>query len=132
MKISLYEFQKLGDSRGSLVVLEQEKNIPFEIKRVYYMFETKKDIRRGYHAHKKLNQIAVVLKGECKIHLDDGKSTSEVVMNDPTKGLLLEPLVWHEMFEYSSDCILMILADDVYDENDYIRNKDEFYEIVNK
>lgn len=130
MNVEFLNFQKLFDNRGKLIVIEEINNVPFDIKRIYYMFDTCKDVKRGFHAHKKLKQIAIAIKGECKILLDDGTSKLTIRLNDPTKGLVLEPLIWHEMFDYSADCILMVIANDVYDESDYIRNINEFYEIV--
>jgi dTDP-4-dehydrorhamnose 3,5-epimerase-like enzyme len=128
MKVELIPFQKHGDERGMLVALEEIKNVPFEIKRVYYMFGTQAEIRRGYHAHKQLRQLAIPINGSCKILLDDGKEKVDLLLDNPALGLLIEPSIWHEMYDYSSDCILLVLASDVYDENDYIRRYDEFIE----
>ncbi|AWH89661.1 sugar 3,4-ketoisomerase [Limnobaculum parvum] len=132
MEIQLIPLQKHGDERGLLIALEEEKNIPFPIKRVYYMFDTLKDIRRGYHAHKSIRQIAIAVRGQCKFHLDDGKLKKQVLLDDPAKGLLIEPYIWHEMYDFSDDCILMVLANDFYDEADYIRNYTEFMEDINE
>ena len=126
MKIEIIAFPEYGDERGTLVVLEQHKEVPFDIKRIYYMFGTQKEIRRGYHAHKKTRQLAIPVKGQCKILLDDGYETTEVLLNEPGRGVMIEPMVWHEMFDYSEDCVLLVLADDFYDESDYIRNYDVF------
>ena len=128
MKVELIPLQKHGDERGMLVALEEIKNVPFEIKRVYYMFGTQAEIRRGYHAHKQLRQLAIPINGSCKILLDDGKDKVDLLLDNPALGLLIEPSIWHEMYDYSSDCILLVLASDVYDENDYIRRYDEFIE----
>ncbi|WP_133629885.1 MULTISPECIES: sugar 3,4-ketoisomerase [Gammaproteobacteria] len=128
MKIELIPLQKHGDERGMLVALEQTKNVPFEIKRVYYMFGTQTNVRRGYHAHKKLRQLAIPVSGSCRFLLDDGSEKVELLIDNPSLGLLIEPTMWHEMYDYSSDCILLVLASDVYDESDYIRNYDEFIE----
>ncbi|EIF0169634.1 WxcM-like domain-containing protein, partial [Escherichia coli] len=122
--------QKHGDERGMLVALEQAKNIPFEIKRVYYMFGTQGNVRRGYHAHKKIRQVAIPLNGSCRFHLDNGREKIDVVLDDPALGLLIEPGVWHEMYDYSKNCILLVLASDIYDENDYIRNYEDFMRSV--
>ncbi|EFN7723508.1 WxcM-like domain-containing protein, partial [Escherichia coli] len=119
-----------GDERGMLVALEQAKNIPFEIKRVYYMFGTQGNVRRGYHAHKKIRQVAIPLNGSCRFHLDNGREKIDVVLDDPALGLLIEPGVWHEMYDYSKNCILLVLASDIYDENDYIRNYEDFMRSV--
>lgn len=124
--MKLIQLSKKGDDRGSLVVVEQGKDIPMEIKRVYYMFDTLRDVRRGFHAHKKLTQVAIPIAGSCRFLLDDGKNVENVLLDSPTVGLLIEPMIWHEMYDYSEDCVLMVLADDFYDESDYIRSYDDF------
>lgn len=128
MKVELIPLQKHGDERGMLVALEQTKNVSFEIKRVYYMFATQASVRRGYHAHKKLRQLAIPVNGSCRFMLDDGKERVDILLDNPALGLLIEPSIWHEMYDYSSDCILLVLASDIYDESDYIRSYDEFME----
>jgi dTDP-4-dehydrorhamnose 3,5-epimerase-like enzyme len=130
MNIQFIQFQSHGDDRGSLVSLEQNKNIPFDIKRVYYLFSTKEDVRRGFHAHKKLKQLAVVLKGSCRFLLDDGTEKIELLLDNPSQGLYIESFIWREMFDFSEDCVLMVLADSIYDEDDYIRDYEEFKKIV--
>ncbi|AXX02653.1 WxcM-like domain-containing protein [Cronobacter sakazakii] len=130
MKIEIINFPKHGDERGALVVLEEQKSVPFNVKRIYYMFDTKKDVRRGFHAHKKLRQLAIPVQGHCKFLLDDGNESIEILVDNPTQGLMIEPMIWHEMFDYSENCVLMVLADDYYDESDYIRNYEEFKQRV--
>ncbi len=130
MNVEFIPLQKHGDERGMLVALEQAKNIPFEIKRVYYMFGTQGNVRRGYHAHKKIRQVAIPVNGSCRFHLDNGREKIDVVLDDPALGLLIEPGVWHEMYDYSKNCILLVLASDIYDENDYIRNYEDFMRSV--
>ncbi|EBC5569517.1 WxcM-like domain-containing protein, partial [Salmonella enterica] len=88
MKIQFISLQEHSDERGSLIALEESNNIPFQIKRVYYIFNTKKDVRRGFHAHKKLFQVAIVIKGSCYFLLDDGFEQKNIILNDPSKGLL--------------------------------------------
>ncbi|NIF31116.1 WxcM-like domain-containing protein [Enterobacter sp. Cy-643] len=126
MKIELIPLQIHGDERGSLVALETEKNIPFEIRRVYYLFDTKKDVIRGYHAHKALKQVAIAVRGSCKFTLDDGHERVDVILNNPAQGLLIESFMWREMSEFSDDCVLMVLADSQYDESDYVRDYEQF------
>lgn len=130
MKVELIPLQRHGDERGMLVALEQTRNVPFEIKRVYYMFGTQTNVRRGYHAHKELRQLAIPVSGSCRFMLDDGKEKVDILLDNPALGLLIEPSIWHEMYDYSHDCILLVLASDVYNESDYIRNYDEFVESV--
>ena len=119
-------FQSKGDDRGSLVALESHKKIPFEIKRVYYIFDTKSGVVRGLHAHKNLSQVMVCLKGSCRIVLDNGCTKEQVVLDSPDKGLLIDIMIWREMHDFSSDCLLFILASEHYAESDYIRDYDEF------
>jgi dTDP-4-dehydrorhamnose 3,5-epimerase-like enzyme len=126
MKPTWINFKKIGDHRGALIALEENVNIPFEVKRVYYIFDTVAGVRRGFHAHKKLQQVAVCISGSCKFLLDDGDSKCETSLNDRTKGLCIGKMIWHEMFDFSSDCVLMVLASDFYDESDYIRDYEEF------
>lgn len=128
--ITWLDFPPLGDSRGSLVALEADITVPFTIKRVYYIFNTKQGIARGFHAHKNLKQIAVCVTGKCRIIFDDGKSREEVWLKSPTKGIYIDSLVWREMHDFSKDCVLLVLASEHYDEADYIRDYEEFLEIV--
>jgi len=122
----LVDFNIMGDERGSLIALEQYCNAPFDIKRVYYIFDTKPNVRRGFHAHKDLKQIAICVSGSCMFHLDNGKKTKEILLNSPDKGLLIEGLIWREMYDFSADCVLMVIASEYYDNNDYIRDYDVF------
>jgi len=132
MKIEIINFEIKGDERGSLISLEENKNIPFDIKRVYYIFNTVEGIRRGFHAHKKLKQLLVCVSGSCKVLLDDGKSKEEISLDNPSKGLLIESMIWREMFDFSPDCVLMVLANEVYDENDYLRDYQQFLSYLNE
>ncbi|QGG81313.1 WxcM-like domain-containing protein [Litorivicinus lipolyticus] len=124
------EFQELGDSRGSLVSIEvgNQKQVPFEVKRLYYIYRTEEGVSRGYHAHKNLKQIAFAIHGNCDMVLDDGINRQTVRLDDPTKGILIENMVWREMHNFSSDCVLLVLASEHYDEGDYIRDYQRFIE----
>lgn len=130
--IKQIDFKTLGDDRGSLIALESYKNIPFDIKRVYYIFDTKQGVAREFHAHKALTQVLICVKGSCRILLDDGKQKEWATLNQPNQGLMIESFIWHEMHDFSKDCVLMVLASDYYDESDYIRDYDEFLKEVNK
>lgn len=123
-------FPPLGDDRGSLVALEGEKTVPFAIQRVYYLFGTKSDVSRGFHAHKKLQQVAVCVTGRCRMVLEDSQKREEVWLDSPTKGLLIGNMVWHEMHDFSPDCVLLVLASEHYDEADYIRNYEDFLRLI--
>ncbi|XEH48874.1 FdtA/QdtA family cupin domain-containing protein [Edwardsiella tarda] len=122
MEIKIIQLQTHGDERGSLVALEEGKNIPFHIKRVYYMFKTKTNIHRGFHAHKSLKQVAIAVRGSCRFLLDDGKERIEMLLDNPAQGLLIESFIWREIYDFSEDCVLMVLASELYDESDYVRD----------
>jgi dTDP-4-dehydrorhamnose 3,5-epimerase-like enzyme len=122
------EFTVLGNEAGWLVSLEAERNIPFPIRRTYYIFGTQPGVRRGKHAHRKLKQVLVCLAGRCRVLLDDATNKAEVELAESSRGLLVDPMVWHEMYEFSSDCVLLVVADDWYDERDYIRDYGVFLE----
>lgn len=126
MHVKLIQLQKHGDDRGALVALEDQKNVPFSIRRVYYLFGTQAGVRRGFHAHKSLQQLAIVVRGSCRFHLDDGLEKIELLLDNPAQGLMLPPMLWHEMYDFSEDCVLMVLADNHYDEADYVRSYDDF------
>ena len=128
--IKWIDFPALGDERGSLVALEAEKSVPFMIKRVYYIFGTKAGVSRGFHAHRKLQQVAICITGSCRMILDDGQQRSEVLLNSPNKGLVIGDLVWREMHDFSKDCVLLVLASEHYDESDYIRDYNDFLEAL--
>ena len=130
MKTTMLTFEEHGDDRGTLVALEQERNIPFEIKRCYYMYDTVQGVRRGFHAHKTLKQVLVCVKGQCKVLLDDGKEQKHVLLDSPNRGLYIESDIWREMYDFSEDAVLMVLASELYDESDYIRDYQEFLKHV--
>ena len=130
MEIKLYQFIPHGDDRGELVALEEMNDIPFDIKRVYYMYNTTTDAVRGKHAHKNLQQVLICVHGSCKISLDDGNEKRIVILNKPNVGLYIANNMWREMYDFSKDAVLMVLASELYDEADYIRNYDEFLEFV--
>jgi len=129
-EFNIIDFQTLGDKRGSLIAIEEGYNAPFDIKRVYYIFDTKKDVIRGYHAHVNLKQIAIVVKGSCTFIIDDGKKRENILLNNPNKGLLIEGLIWREMKDFSEDCVLLVIASEHYDEDDYIRDYQKFIDKV--
>ena len=124
--IKWIDFPPLGDNRGSLVALESNKTIPFDIKRVYYLFGTKQDVTRGLHAHLALKQVMLCVTGRCKVLLDNGVARETVTLDSPTKGLLVEGHLWREMSQFSPDCVLLVIASEHYDESDYIRDYDQF------
>lgn len=130
MLVTKYVFQPHGDQRGQLIALEEFKDIPFRIKRVYYMYDTEDGFVRGKHAHKKLEQILVCIHGSCKIKLDNGSETKVVPLEKPYEGLYVANYMWREMFDFSPGAVLLVLASELFDETDYIRDYDDFLEYV--
>ncbi len=116
------EFEVKGDDLGWLVAIEGQKNIPFAIQRAYYIFGTRAGVHRGKHAHHTLKQLMVCLSGSCKVLLDDGKRREDVLLARNDRGLYIDPMVWHEMYDFSAGCVLLVLADACYDLADYIRD----------
>lgn len=132
MEVKKITFQIHGDDRGQLIALEEFKEVPFDIKRVYYMYDTGEGVRRGFHAHKCLEQILICIHGSCKILLDNGTEKEIVPLDKPYEGLYVSNDMWREMYDFSPDAVLMVLASELYDEADYIRDYDAFLEYVNK
>ena len=130
MEVKMYTFPPHGDDRGQLVAIEAMKDLPFEVKRVYYIYDTLPGVRRGFHAHKCLQQILVCVNGSCKIHLDDGTDTAEVVLDKPYEGLYISNNMWREMYDFTPGAVLLVLASEYYDEADYIRNYEDFIKMV--
>lgn len=114
------------DERGSLVAIEGQRDVPFDIKRVYYIFGSQPHVRRGGHAHYRLKQMAVCVAGSCRFLMDDGIERRTHVLDRQSRGLIIDPMVWHEMDNFSPDCVLLVLADAVYDRADYISDYGEF------
>lgn len=125
------ELKVIGDERGSLIALEQGRNVPFDIKRVYYIFDTLLGVSRGFHAHRQLVQMVVCVSGKCRIVLDDGAIRESVVLSESNKALIIRNMIWREMHDFSDDCVLMVFASEHYNEADYIRNYDQFMIEVN-
>nr|WP_154984682.1 FdtA/QdtA family cupin domain-containing protein [Paenibacillus xylanexedens] len=120
---------EFGDERGFLAVLENNKVLPFEINRVFYIYKTLPGVRRGFHAHYKTRQALVCVSGSCKIYLDNTIRKTDILLDSPTQILILEPNDWHEMYDFSTDCVLLVLASHLYDSEDYIRDYDRFLEV---
>ena len=130
--LKLIDLPSFGDDRGGLVAIESNQSIPFEVKRLYYIFNTESDKPRGFHAHLNLKQIAVCIKGSCRFILDNGFKKEQVILNSPTQGLFIESLTWREMHDFSEDCVLLVLASEHFDEADYIRDYEAFIQAVNQ
>ena len=132
MNYKLIKMDIFGDERGKLVSLESNKNIPFDIKRVYYIFDTIPEEKRGKHAHKELEQIIIAIDGSCQFMLDDGEKREEIWLNRPDIGLYIGKNMWREMRHFSYGCKLVVLASTHYNETEYIRSYEEFLEKVGK
>lgn len=132
MQVRKYVFQPHGDKQGKLIAIEESKDIPFEIKRVYYIYDTGKGVVRGRHAHKTLQQILICIHGNCKVSLDNGKEKETILLEKPYEGLYVSNAMWREMYDFSPDAVLMVLASEEYREDDYIRDYETFLEFVNR
>lgn len=130
MQVIKYAFQQHGDQRGQLIALEVYRDIPFEIKRVYYMYQTGREVRRGFHAHKSLEQILICIHGSCKVQLDNGREKKAVTLETPYEGLYISNDMWREMYDFSEDAVLLVLASDYYKEEDYIRDYNDFLQMI--
>ncbi len=129
---SQINFDEFGDDRGSLVSVEAFKNLPFEIKRMYYIYKTKSGIKRGCHSHKTLKQCLIVVSGSCSILVDDGKAQDTFLLNTPNQGLIIEGLIWRELFDFSDDAVVIVLANDYYENTTYIGTYEEFLDEFNQ
>ena len=126
---SLIEMDKHHHEKGNITVVENNKTIPFEIKRAYYLYDVPGGEERGGHAHKELRQLIISASGSFDVIIDDGKVKRSITLNRPYIGLLVVPGIWRELINFSSGAICMVLASDLYDENDYIRDYNEFLKI---
>ena len=130
MDVKMYRFPPHGDERGQLVAIEAMKDLPFPVRRVYYIYDTLPGVRRGFHAHRNLQQILICVSGSCKIHLDNGTDTAEVTLDKPNEGLYIANDMWREMYDFTPGAVLLVLASEHYDEADYIRNYDDFIKMI--
>ncbi|EMO53309.1 sugar 3,4-ketoisomerase [Leptospira noguchii] len=128
------DLKKVRDDRdGNLIILEGIKDVPFEIKRIYYINNLENSVSiRGQHAHKEIEQVIFCVSGSFTLKLDDGKTKQEILMNRDNVGVLLGKMLWHTMENFSSGCILLVVASDYYREDDYIRNYSDFIRLVDK
>jgi dTDP-4-dehydrorhamnose 3,5-epimerase len=115
-----------GDARGSLIALERSNEIPFDVARAYFIYDTIPGVSRGFHAHRTLNQLAVSVHGGCTMVVDDGEVRERVRLASPDQALLIGPMIWREMHDFTADCVLLVIADAAFEEGEYIRDFDEF------
>ena len=130
-KFKVIDFQELGDPRGHLVVAESNKEVPFLIQRIFYIYGTKDGVVRGQHAHRESEFMLINIHGSVKIVIDDGRQKDTVILNKAHQGVYLDKMVWKDMCEFSSDSILLVLSSMSYDASEYIRDYDEFVREVN-
>lgn len=126
------KLRKISDRYGYLTPVEGNIDIPFEIKRIYYIYGVDKNVVRGHHSHKMLHQVLICVNGSVKIRIKSPEGEEIVELNDPSVGLYLGPLVWREMFDFSEGSVLLVLASNYYNEDDYIRNYDFYLEEAKK
>lgn len=125
MQVQIIDIPKIENSNGNIAVIENAV-VPFEIKRVYYLYDVPSTASRGGHAHKNLQQLLVALSGSFDVVLKDGLTQKTVTLNKPDKGLLINSNTWRELENFSSGAVCMVVASAVYNEEDYIRNYDDF------
>lgn len=123
--IQIIEIPKIEDHRGNIAVIEKEV-LPYAVKRVYYLYDVPSTATRGGHAHKNLKQCLIALSGSFDVILNDGENSSKVTLNKPDKGLLITPGIWRELENFSSGAVCLVLASEVYVEEDYIRDFEVF------
>ena len=131
MKKSVYDcvilpLSKIHNRAGNITIIEGQKNIPFEVRRIYYIYDIPGGVDRGGHAHKELQQLIVAASGSFNVLLDDGWNKKIVTLNRPDYGLMVVPGIWRELFEFSSGAICLVLASHKYNQDDYIRDYDQY------
>jgi len=127
MKPFLLNFPQRGDERGWLVVAEGNKDVPFDIRRIFYIYGTDSDVVRGQHANRNSEFVLVNVAGSCKVRTRDGRGNDQVFeLNRPNMGLFIPRMVWKDMYDFSTDSILLCLASETYDPHEYIRDYDAF------
>lgn len=128
----IIDLRRISDVRGNLTPIEADDDIPFDIKRVYYLYDVPGGESRGGHAHKALFQLIIAVSGSFAVTLDDGREKKTVVLNRPYQGLLIVPGIWRELDDFSSGSVCLVLASEKYDQEDYIRDYEEFIKSYSK
>lgn len=129
-KCTILQFADLGDERGKLVVIEGGQAIPFEIKRVFYIYESDSTVVRGQHANKESEFVLINVAGQSKVRITDGFEEMVVELNKPMMGVYIPRMLWKNMYDFSKDSVLLVLASTHYNGNEYIRDFDEYLEII--
>lgn len=126
---TIHKLPGVQDLRGSLIFGEAERHVPFEVKRYFLVYDVRSEHIRGEHAHRRLHQFLVCVAGRCNVVTDDGNSRHEVVLDSPSKGVHIPPMVWATQYKFSRDAVLLVLASEYYDADEYIRDYDEYLEL---
>lgn len=130
---NIINFIEISDDKyGSLVAIEASKTAPFNLRRVYYIYGVPLNERRGFHSHNDLEQVLICVNGSVMIHVSTPYESEDILLDSPSKGLYIGPMVWREMYDFSTDAVLLVLASEYYDEEDYIRNHDEYIEVASR
>ena len=137
MKSSIYDcvvlpLSKIHNRAGNITIIEGQDSVPFDIKRIYYLYDIPSGQERGGHAHKELKQLVVAASGSFDVLLDDGNNKKVVTLNRPDYGLLVVPGIWRELLEFSSGAICLVLASEIYTDIDYIRDYEQFKHFKNE
>jgi dTDP-4-dehydrorhamnose 3,5-epimerase-like enzyme len=130
--VKIIDLPKISDNRGNLTFIESTKHIPFDIARVYYLYDVPGGAERGGHAHKELHQLIIAMSGSFDVVLDDGKEKRRFHLNRSYYGLYVCPMMWRELDNFSSGSVCMVLASNYYDESDYYRDYQDFLKDINK
>ncbi|MBQ0036980.1 MAG: FdtA/QdtA family cupin domain-containing protein [Firmicutes bacterium] len=128
----IINFKDLGDERGKLVVVEGNETIPFDIKRIFYIYDSDSTIIRGQHANRESEFVLINVAGKSKVRITDGKEEFIVELNKPMMGVYIPRMVWKDMYDFSKDSVLLVLANTHYDGSEYIRDFDEYIKELNK
>lgn len=128
----LIDLEKTHQIKGNITVVENSKDVPFDVKRIYYLYDIPGGECRGGHAHKDLHQLIVAASGSFDVEIDDGQNKNRITLNRPYHGLLVVPGIWRILDNFSSGSICLVLASEIYKEDDYIRSYDDFFTVKNK
>lgn len=126
----MMEFNQMGDNRGKLVVVEGINDIPFDIKRVFYIYDSDKEVIRGQHANRKSEFVLINVSGQSKVKIDYGNKEEIFVLDKPNTGIYIPKMVWKDMYDFSEDSVLLVIASETYDSKEYIRSYDEYIDIL--
>lgn len=128
----IVNFNEITDHRGKMIPIEYPKQLEFPLKRIYYIFDVKDGVRKGYHSHNDLEQILIAVHGKVKVLIKTPYEEEIVELDSPNKGLYIGPMIWREMFDFENEAVLVVLASHEYDENDYIRDWNDYLEKAKK